>query len=78
MQPLKPNGAWDLGAYNGHMINRYYNHSLKKEIWVDYGNNLTFNSSHEAEDFFEMVWDKDYVLFDMGKEHPTFPMIWHY
>lgn len=78
MQPLKSNGAWDLGEYNSHFINRYYNNSQKKELWIDYGNNLTFNSSREAEDFFEMIWNKDYVLFDMGKEHPPFNMVWHY
>lgn len=78
MQPLKSNGAWDLGEYNGHFINRYYNYTLKKELWIDYGNNLTFNSSQEAEEFFEMIWDKDYILIDLGKEHPPFPMIWHY
>jgi hypothetical protein len=78
MQPLKSNGAWDLGEYNGHFINRYYNYSQKKELWIDYGNNLMFNSSQEAEDFFEMIWGKDYILFDLGKEHPPFPMIYHY
>jgi hypothetical protein len=78
MQPLKQNGAWDLGAYNGHFINLYYNYSQKKELWIDYGNDLSFNSSQEAEDFFELIVGKDYVLFDMGKEHPPFPMIWRY
>ena len=76
--PLKPSGAFEMGAYAGHMMNRYYNYSQKKVIYVDYQNNLTFNNTKEIRQFWIDIINKDVKIYDLGQEHPPFAINWHY
>ena len=77
VQPLKDNGAFDLGQYNGHWINKAWN----KEVgtyYYDAQNNVYYSSSQSVELSFEGYWNKDVVVLNYNKGEIPFALIWHY
>jgi len=77
VQPLKENGAFDLGPYNGWFLNKVYNKE-KGVYYIDYMSQTYFNNTKEILDFYYIVTGKRAEIYDMGKKRPPFNIIWHY
>jgi len=68
IQPLKDNGAYDLGRYSGHWINHVGGQ------YIDYGTNTAFQSNDDV-----LGWyGRKAVLFDLGEKRPPFSIRWNY
>lgn len=77
IQPLKDDGGYDMGPYNGAFINKAYN----KEIgiyYIDYMSQSYFKNESEILDWYEWRTDKKAVIFNMNDGGTPFPFIWHY
>jgi len=79
IQPLIPNsgGAYDLGEYNGHWMNRAYNKTLGI-YYYDPQMNAYYFTVHSIEVDFEEMWNKDVVVFNYNKGEVPFGLIFHY
>lgn len=76
MQPLKDNGEYDLGSYNGAFINKAYNKE-RGIYYIDYMSQSYFKNESEILDY---MWNtnKKAVIFNMNDGGTPFPFIWHY
>ena len=77
IQPLKDNGAYDLGAFNGHWLNKAYN----KERGVYYYDLQTgnyFKSESEILDWYELATNKNAVLSNVNQGGVPFAIRYHY
>lgn len=77
VQPLKDNGAYDLGPYNGAFINRAYNKE-RGIYYIDYMSQSYFKNESEILDLYMMITNKKAVIFNMNDGGTPFPFIWHY
>ena len=76
VQPLNPDGTYDLGAYNGHWMNMGWN----KEIGVYYydpSEKAYYWSSHSVELYFESLWNKEVAVFNYNKGEVPFRSFLH-
>lgn len=77
IQPLKDNGAFDLGEYNGHFLNKVWD-NYKGTYYVDYQTQSYFNNESEILEWYLWAYNrKTAVVYDLGSEHPPFSMIYH-
>lgn len=77
IQPLKDNGAFDFGPYNGHFLNNAYD----KEIgtyYIDYQSQSYFNNTNDALDWYFIMTNKKAIIYNVNEQHPPFSIIWHY
>ena len=72
IQPLKDNGAFDLGEYNAHIINKVGNN------YTDYQTGFTTKSLNSVQMWYEWEFGKKAVIYDLSNERPEFGMVWHY
>ena len=77
IQPLKDNGAWDLGPYNGAFINKAYNKE-RGIYYIDYILQSYFTNESEILDRYMANTGKKAVIFNMNGGGTPFPFIWHY
>ena len=77
IQPLKDNGAWDLGPYNGVFINKAYNKE-RGIYYIDYMSQSYFANESEILGWYILMTNKKAVIFNMNDEGVPFPFIWHY
>jgi hypothetical protein len=77
VQPLKDNGAWDLGPYNGAFINKAYNKE-RGIYYIDYMSQSYFKNESEILDWYIWRTNKKAVIFNMNDGGTPFPFIWHY
>lgn len=77
IQPIKDDGAWDLGPYNGHFLNLVWSKELGS-YYIDYQSQTLFKTEDDVLDWYYIMKGKKAVLFNVNKEHPSFPIIWHY
>ena len=78
IQPLKDNGAFDLGAYNGHWLNKAWNkeHGV---YYYDVQDDLYFHTKAEVLDWYEWMTGKKAIVYNIQEgEVPPFGLIWHY
>jgi len=73
IQPLKENGAFDIGPYNGHWINLVYTKEQGLHFY-DVGWNLTFENRTVIKRWY---FDNSEV-YVLGEDTIPFPMIYHY
>ena len=73
IQPLKDNGAYDLGPYNGHMINKAYTKE-RGIYYIDYVSQSYFKNESEVLDWY----GGHAIIFNMNEGGTPFPFIWHY
>jgi hypothetical protein len=78
--PLKDNGAYDMGEYNGHFLNAI---SIKGKIYyIDYKTQSIMKNREEVLEMYNMWYgrtsDLKAEMWDLKYEQPPFPMIWHY
>jgi hypothetical protein len=76
VQPLKENGAYDLGAYNGHWMNRAWNKQIGN-YYYDSETNSIFISKSEVLEWYEF-YNKKSVIFNYNQGEVPFALIWHY
>jgi hypothetical protein len=72
IQPLKQNGAYDFGEYNGHFLNH------AKGIYFDSQSGKTMYSIDEVQTWYNQMTGKKSEIWDLAIERPPFPLIWHY
>jgi len=77
IQPLKDNGAYDLGEYSGHWMNRAWNKQLGN-YYYDPQENTYYSSIDGIKIFYADLWDRDVVVFNYNKGGVPFGIIWHY
>ncbi len=77
IQPLRDNGAWDLGPYNGAFINKAYNKE-RGIYYIDYVSQSYFKNESEILDWYMWRTNKKAVIFNMNDGGTPFPFIWHY
>jgi len=77
VQPLKDNGAFDFGPYNGVFLNKAYSKE-RGVYYIDYINQIYFNNTKEILDHYYRVAGKRAEIYDMERQRPPFNMIWHY
>lgn len=77
VQPLKDNGAFDLGPYNGWFLNKAYNKE-RGIYYIDYMNQIYFNNTQEILEFYYRTQGKDAIVYNMNDGGVPFPFIWHY
>ena len=77
IQPLKDNGAWDLGPYNGAFINMAYNKE-RGTYYIDYMSQSYFKNESEILDWYMWGTNKKAVIFNMNDGGTPFPFVWHY
>lgn len=88
IQPLKDNGAYDLGAYNGHWINKAYvspnnrfiigSYTVEGIYYIDYQSQTYFQSIDEIKDWYMMMKDKESEVFNVNQERVPFALRYHY
>src|SRR3990170_2626665 len=75
IQPLKDNGAFDLGAYNGHWLNKAWNkeHGV---YYYDVQDDLYFHTKAEVLDWYEWMTGKKAIVYNIQEgEVPPFGII---
>lgn len=72
IQPLKENGAYDLGAYNGHLLN------YRAGIYYDSQTNFSAIDEKSVLEWYEFSTGKKSVLFNISEKRPPFSIRWHY
>jgi len=78
IQPLKDNGAYDLGEYNAHIINRVYIYN-EGIIYIDYQSGFSGHNLSDVGNWYEVYSGNNaFMIFELYKERPPFPMWWHY
>lgn len=77
IQPLKSNGAYDLGEYNGHFLNKVYTKE-KGLYYIDYYSQIYFNNTQEISKWYKDTMNKNSEIFDLSVRRPGFNLIWHY
>lgn len=77
IQPLKENGAFDIGPYNGAFINKAYNKD-RGIYYIDYMSQSYFNNTNEILDWYYKITGKRSVIYNINEEHLPFVMIWYY
>lgn len=77
IQPLKPNGAFDFGEYNGHWINKAYNKD-RGIYYYDVESQNYFKSESEVLEWYEWYTNKQAVLFNVNQGGVPFPIKYHY
>lgn len=82
IQPLKSNGAYDLGGYKAHIINKIYISDFEgvgATVYFDYSDgSVHMYSKDDVKRWYENLWGKKVEVFDLSEERPPFSMIWHY
>jgi hypothetical protein len=76
IQPLKDNGAYDLGKFNGHWINKVP--SRGGYYFYDYQYNRTFQNKQEILSWYMTTTGRKAVVFDLDEGHPPFSLHWYY
>lgn len=71
IQPLTPSGAFDLGRYNGHWMNRAYS-KARGTYYYDATYLRYFSNFSEVAVWYENETGHKSRIFDMGSEHPPF------
>ena len=77
IQPLKDNGAYDLGAFNGHWLNKAYN----KDMGVYYYDSQTdtyLKTEQNVLNWYKMMSEKKAELFNVNKGGVPFAIRYHY
>ncbi len=77
IQPLKSDGTYDFGEYNGHWFNKAYS----KERGTFYYDPLTDNyykSMDEGRIWWERAWAQKAVVYDINQRGAPFAIVWHY
>ena len=77
IQPLKDNGAYDLGPYNGHWMNKAWNEDMGN-YYYDPQSLSYFNTEHSIQSSFEQLWNKKVVVFNYNQEGVPFALRHHY
>lgn len=77
IQPLTRSGAYDLGEYRGHFINKAWNKEMGI-YYIDYGSKTYYFAEKDIIGDYRQNKNETVVLFDINEQHPPFPMIWHY
>ena len=77
VQPLKDNGALDIGPYNGAFINKAYNKE-RGIYYIDYVSQTYFTNESEILEWYMVNNNKKAVIFNMNDGRTPFPFIWHY
>ena len=75
IQPLKANGAYDLGEYNGHWINKAWS-KTNGAYYYDSETDTYLHSEDEVLDWYDWYAGKQAVMF--AQEEIPFPVIYHY
>ncbi len=77
IQPLKDNGAYNLGPYNGHMINKAYSKE-RGVYYIDWETQSYFKNETEILEWYMWNTNKSATIFNMNEDRIPFPFIWHY
>ncbi len=77
IQPLKDNGAYDLGAYNGHWLNRAWNKN-QGNYYIDYQSQTYLQSVDAIKDWYRMMNDKESKVFNVNQGGVPFALIQYY
>ena len=77
IQPLKDNGAYDLGAYNGHWLNKVWN-KTQGSFYFDYQSQTYFQSIDAIKAWYKMMNGKDSEVFNVNQGGVPFGIIYHY
>lgn len=79
VQPLKDNGAYDLGKYNGHWINQIYLKGIGIVFYDPVDKNLYSQGKIETvKRDFEQKWNKRVEVLNYNKGEIQFAIYWHY
>ena len=73
IQPLKDNGAYDLGRYNGHWLNSVYNKDIKAvgRHFYDVYSGSVMISDDELKDWY----GRNMEFWDLEYGYPPFPLV---
>jgi len=77
IQPLKDNGAYDFGAYNGHWINKAWNKELGI-YYIDYGSQTYLYTIEEIKQWYEIYSGKKSEVFNINQGEAPFAIRYHY
>ncbi len=77
IQPLKEDGTYDTGHFNGHIINKAWSKE-RGTYYTDYRTGHFFNNTEEVSEWYEINFQSRVSVFNLNKVHPPFPLIWHY
>lgn len=77
IQPLKDNGAYDLGDYNGAWINKAWNKN-QGSYYFDYQSQTYFQSIDAIKDWYKMMTGKESEVFNVNQGGVPFSLIFHY
>jgi len=78
IQPLTSSGAYDLGEYNGHWMNKAYSEEIGQYYYDPQSETLFPNDIKVVQRDFENIWNKKVQVFNYNQEGLPFPVIWHY
>jgi len=77
VQPLKDNGAYDLGEYNGIWLNKAWDRT-RGIYYIYYPVGVYFNNTEEIKSYFFNLKNKQSEVFNINEVHPPFEIIYHY
>lgn len=77
VQPLKDNGAFDLGEYNGALLNKAWNKE-KGTYYIYYPTGKYFNNTEEIKLWYKVKTGKQSEVYNVNEVHTPFPVVWHY
>ncbi len=77
IQPLKDNGAYDLGDYNGAWINKAWNKN-QGTYYIDYQSQTYFQSIEAIQAWYKMMTGKESEVFNVNQEGVPFGLIYYY
>lgn len=77
IQPLKDNGAFDLGEYNGAWLNKAWDKE-RGTYYTYYPTGDYFNNTDDIQSWYKYMTGKKSEIYDVNEVHTPFPIIWHY
>ena len=77
IQPLNPDGSYELGDYAGHWLNRAYSKD-RGIYYIDYWTQTYFNNTQQIQDLYYNGVQKRSVVYDFAERRPEFGLIWYY
>lgn len=77
IQPLKDNGAYNLGEYSGHWLNKAWTKE-RGNYYYDSETDNYFKSESEVLDWYEWYNNKQAAIFNINQGGAPFAIKYHY
>lgn len=77
VQPLTKDGAWDLGPYKAHVLNKAWSKEIGNYYYDPSMNSYYKSKEAIIKDMETLQMKQKVVVFDLSEQHPPFALRWY-